>query len=67
MENQIKNSAFGINLAVWATLRPEDFDGHTEFAAMNAEQRLTWLSEIARFVHDARQYRETGTPQLSLD
>jgi hypothetical protein len=43
-------------------LRPEDFDGHTEFANMNAEWRLHWLSEIARFVHDARQSREPRIP-----
>ena len=65
MENQIASSPFGMNLAVWARLRPEDFDGHTEFATMNAEQRLTWLSELVRFVHDARQCRETS--QRSLD
>jgi len=28
----------GINLAVWAKLGSEDFDGHTEFASMDAEQ-----------------------------
>jgi hypothetical protein len=67
MENQRESSSFGINLAVWAKLRPEDFDGHTEFARMDAEQRLTWLSEIARFVHDARQWRDTGAFQRSLD
>lgn len=67
MENQIDSSPLGISLAVWGTLRPEDFDGHTEFARMDAEQRLTWLSEIARFVHDARQSRETGAFQPSPD
>jgi hypothetical protein len=30
--------------------RPEDFDGHTHFAALTAEQRLDWLDETARFV-----------------
>lgn len=24
---------------------PEDFDGHTEFARMTPDQRLTWLEE----------------------
>jgi hypothetical protein len=67
MQNQIDGSRFGINLAVWAELRPEDFDGHTEFARMDAEQRLAWLSEIARFVHDARQWRETDPSERSLD
>lgn len=67
MENQLESSPFGINLAVWAKLRPEDFDGHTEFARMDAEQRLAWLSGIARFVHDARQCRETGAFQGPLE
>jgi hypothetical protein len=48
-----------------ADLRPEDFDGHTEFASMDAELRLRWLSEIAKFVHDARKSRETGTSSLN--
>jgi hypothetical protein len=30
--------------------RPEDFDGHTRFASLTAEQRLDWLEEAARFV-----------------
>ena len=43
-------------------LQPEHFDGHTEFGSMDAEQRLTWLSEIARFVYQARglPYPEVG-------
>ncbi|MGA7125524.1 MAG: hypothetical protein WBZ19_04405 [Chthoniobacterales bacterium] len=36
-------------------LEPADFDGHTEFASMSAEQRLTWLSHVARFVFVARE------------
>jgi hypothetical protein len=67
MENHLENSPFAIDRAVWAKLRPEDFDGHTEFARMDAEQRLTWLSEIARFVHDVRQYREMGAFRSSLE
>jgi hypothetical protein len=67
MENHLESSSFGIDQAVWAQLRPEDFDGHTEFARMDAEQRLRWLSEIARFVHDARQYRDAGAFRSSLD
>jgi len=37
-----------------SALRREHFDGHTEFGSMDAEKRLTWLSEIARFVYQAR-------------
>jgi hypothetical protein len=65
MDNQI--GRFEINLAAWADLRPEDFDGHSEFVRMDAEQRLTWLSEIARFVHDARRWRVNDGSQHSLD
>jgi hypothetical protein len=36
-------------------LEAADFDGHTEFASMSAEQRLTWLSHVARFVFAARE------------
>jgi hypothetical protein len=60
---QAESSRFGINSALWTELRPEDFDGHTEFVSMDAEQRLAWLSEIARFVHDVRQWRGSSTPQ----
>jgi hypothetical protein len=31
------------------TVKPEDFDGHTEFRKMSPEQRLRWLSEGAKF------------------
>jgi hypothetical protein len=37
-----------------------DFDGHTEFASMSAEQRLTWLSHVARFIFVARTSREAN-------
>ena len=36
-------------------LEAADFDGHTEFSSMSAEQRLTWLSHVARFVFAARE------------
>jgi len=42
-------------------LSHEQFDGHTEFFAMTPEQRLIWLSEIAKFVHYAREYRWDST------
>ena len=35
-------------------LVPEHFDGHTEISSMDAEQRLTRLSEMARIVYQAR-------------
>lgn len=30
-------------------LSPSDFDGHTEFDRLTAEQRLMWLSQAAQF------------------
>jgi hypothetical protein len=39
-------------------LESADFDGHTEFTSMSPEQRLTWLSHIARFIFVARDSRE---------
>ena len=36
-------------------LEAADFDGHTEFASMSPEQRLTWLSHVARFIFVARE------------
>ena len=29
---------------------PSDFDGHTEFRRLTAEERLMWLSQCAQFV-----------------
>ena len=43
--------------AVWGDLRAEHFDGHTEFTRMSQEQRLAWLSELAIFIHLAREWR----------
>jgi hypothetical protein len=45
-------------------LEPADFDGHTEFASMSAEQRLTWLSHVARFVFVAREAAKSGNNSL---
>jgi hypothetical protein len=39
-------------------LESAEFDGHTEFTSMSPEQRLTWLSHIARFIFVARDSRE---------
>jgi hypothetical protein len=44
-------------------LESADFDGHTEFASMSAEQRLAWLSHIARFVFVAREAVANATNQ----
>jgi hypothetical protein len=36
-------------------VKPEDFDGHTEFRKMSPEQKLRWLSEGAKFFYIIRQ------------
>jgi len=43
---------------ILATLKPEDFDGHTEFHRLTPEQKLMWLSQIAQFVVEARTWRK---------
>jgi hypothetical protein len=45
-------------------LEPADFDGHTEFASMSAEQRLTWLSQVAKFIFVARESANAGNDSL---
>jgi hypothetical protein len=35
-----------------ARCKPEDFDGHTEFYRLTAEQRLEWLCQAATFVYE---------------
>ncbi len=42
---------------VISALKPEDFDGHTEFRKMTPEQRLRWLSEGAKFIYNIRRPR----------
>ena len=37
------------------SLSPEDFDGHTDFEKLTLEERLAWLSNIARFLWAAKQ------------
>jgi hypothetical protein len=33
------------------SLKPEDFDGHTEFRALSPEQKLMWLSQAVQFYY----------------
>ena len=33
----------------------EEFDGHTNFALLSPEDKLHWLSEIARFLYEHRK------------
>ena len=50
----------------WAELGREHFDGHTEFHLWSAEQRLRWLSELAVFIHSAREWREEREGRSSV-
>jgi hypothetical protein len=44
---------------------PDDFfDGHTEFRALNPEQKLALLSACARFVYEAQQKKPSGRRKL---
>jgi len=52
MKEELETSA-GVHQLM--NLETADFDGHTEFASMSPEQRLTWLSHVARFVFVARE------------
>jgi hypothetical protein len=45
----------GSSIYRFRDLESADFDGHTEFASMSPEQRLTWLSQVARFIFVARE------------
>ncbi len=45
---------------ILATLKPEDFDGHTEFHRFTPEEKLMWLSQIAQFVVEARTWRKVS-------
>jgi hypothetical protein len=38
----------------------EFFDGHTEFKALNPEQKLQWLSACSRFVFGAKEKISSG-------
>lgn len=55
MKEELETSAV---VPQFMNLEEADFDGHTEFASMSAEQRLTWLSHVARFIFVARTSRE---------
>jgi hypothetical protein len=35
----------------------EEFDGHTDFLLLSPEDKLTWLSEVARFFYDHHSNR----------
>lgn len=44
-------------LAIVRASRPEDYDGHTEFARLTPDERLTWLEGAVRFVQASKSVR----------
>ena len=38
-------------------LGPDDFNGHTEFHRMTAQQRLAWLDDAVAFIRDAKNIK----------
>jgi hypothetical protein len=48
--------------AALARSEPEDFDGHTEFHRLTAEQRLEWLCEAATFVYEFKGKAHSSIP-----
>jgi hypothetical protein len=57
MKDGLESDHAGYRSVVWGDLCAEHFDGHTEFTRMSQEQRLTWLSELAMFIHSVREWR----------
>jgi hypothetical protein len=49
-----------------AQCTPEDFDGHTEFYRLTAEQRLEWLCEAAAFVHEFKGKANSDAPDAAV-
>jgi len=45
---------------VLAQCKPEDFDGHTEFYRLTAEQRLECLCQAATFVYQFKGKASSG-------
>jgi hypothetical protein len=46
MKNKKTKSSFEAEIK---KLKPQDFDGHTDFGSFSSEQKLIWLSNAARF------------------
>ena len=66
MQDKLEPASTSVSFS-FVDLRPEDFDGHTEFATMSPEQRLTWLSQVARFTFLARDSRESRIGRAIAD
>ena len=42
---------------------PEDFNGHTEFYRMSAQQRLAWLDGAVAFIREAKNASRKFIPE----
>jgi len=53
--------------AIIARSRPQDYDGHTEFARMSPAERLAWLDAAIVLVESrrGRTGRKAGEPEVS--
>jgi hypothetical protein len=49
-------------LAAVRQSKPEDYDGHTEFARLSPNDRLTWLEAAVRFVQASKEARKSAAP-----
>lgn len=47
-------------------LTPYDFDGHTEFVNLSAEQKLMWLSQVQQFFWEFHGLASNVQPETSL-
>lgn len=51
---------------ILSKLTPHDFDGHTEFANLSAEQKLMWLSQVQQFYWEFHGLASNVQPEISL-
>ena len=52
--NQRESSEADSFEEILKSLKPEDFDGHTEFRALSPEQKLMWMSQAVQFYYENR-------------
>ena len=41
----------------------QDFDGHTDFQKLTAEEKLLWLSQVAQFASEFKATAKKGSDQ----
>lgn len=71
--SSVSPDAIEAALATVRASRPEDYDGHTEFARLTSNERLTWLEAAVCFVQSSKSVRrpfgevEPQTPRPDPD